>query len=633
LRQLLLPLCFILAWIENSALRCETTQSESPVLAALQAAAEKGDAHAQRQLADAYAGSIDSTNAFGWYRKAAEQGDPLSQWQLARYYEFGSGPCSVDREKARNWYLKAARQGCSNAQLDLGQLYETGRAGAPDYIEAHKWYTIAQRNDSLLARANRDRLAVKMTPEQIQEADRRADEFNRPTSTSSTPDGSVESLLARMEQAHSLPPGLSKEANPLPEIKAAAPVESKSVESLLARMAQAVPSGPSGARTSAPETKPPPPVDSAPLESLLTRMAQAVSPHSPSPSPVLVDETPFVVAKAVTPATLSPISTVTNTQVVSELQTSLPAPEGSAWSEPLPGHLSEPACVTASASDTTAPAAQLPQPTVIPAPELAMSKQIPEPVTQPSRSFAPCGKTLHSGFGLISDFRLSQAVVNVRSDDPAPLSPIRLAAIDATPTPKPTPPVHPSPPEPQPTAPAKPLKAPEMPIPTKPPTVAVEERKGNESPAVPPVQAALTLPKTPPAVVPAVQQTNLAVAKAQPTLMERMKALRSLVPMSTVAPGPTQTNHLAAPKTNAKPAVPANLLPLDKLRLSAVAALGKRRAASINGRSVFQGEETEFEFDGIRVKVRCLEVKRSSALLQVAGMAGTIELKMPQVGK
>ena len=89
------------------------------------------------------------------------------------------------------------------------------------------------------------------------------------------------------------------------------------------------------------------------------------------------------------------------------------------------------------------------------------------------------------------------------------------------------------------------------------------------------------------------------------------------------------SNSLAPAGPQPKPAAPLNPVRLDKLRLNAIAAFGKRRAAEINGQSIFQGQEVEFDVDGDRLKVRCLEIKGSSALVQVAGIAGTTELKMP----
>jgi hypothetical protein len=56
--------------------------------------------------------------------------------------------------------------------------------------------------------------------------------------------------------------------------------------------------------------------------------------------------------------------------------------------------------------------------------------------------------------------------------------------------------------------------------------------------------------------------------------------------------------------------------------------MGKRRAASINGQSVFQGEEVVFDVDGVRLNLRCVEVRESSVVLQVVGSTGTLELKM-----
>ena len=72
---------------------------------------------------------------------------------------------------------------------------------------------------------------------------------------------------------------------------------------------------------------------------------------------------------------------------------------------------------------------------------------------------------------------------------------------------------------------------------------------------------------------------------------------------------------------------------IGKLRLKAIAAFGKRRAASINGRSVFQGEEAELTIDGVSLKVHCLEITEASAVLQIAGIRGTTELRMPSAGK
>jgi hypothetical protein len=80
-----------------------------------------------------------------------------------------------------------------------------------------------------------------------------------------------------------------------------------------------------------------------------------------------------------------------------------------------------------------------------------------------------------------------------------------------------------------------------------------------------------------------------------------------------------------------EPEAAAHLTPvlLENLRLSGIGAFGKRRAASLNGRTLFQGEEAELSVNGVSMKLRCLEVKEASAIIQILGRPGAIEVKMP----
>ena len=64
------------------------------------------------------------------------------------------------------------------AQFDLGRIYEAGQGGvAMDYVEAHKWWDIAASNGEERARRSRGLVERLMTPEQIAEAKRRAQEW------------------------------------------------------------------------------------------------------------------------------------------------------------------------------------------------------------------------------------------------------------------------------------------------------------------------------------------------------------------------------------------------------------------------------------------------------------------------
>ena len=63
----------------------------------------------------------DNEQAVYWYRKAAEQGDGISQTHLGYIYSNGQ-----DVEQAVNWYRKAAEQGNALGQLSLGKMFRVG---------------------------------------------------------------------------------------------------------------------------------------------------------------------------------------------------------------------------------------------------------------------------------------------------------------------------------------------------------------------------------------------------------------------------------------------------------------------------------------------------------------------------
>ena len=115
----------------------------------------------------------------------AEQGDAISQYLLALYYELGMSVPPNDKEAFR-WYRAAAEQGFSPAQRWLGFMYAEGRGVPQDYIRAHMWYGLAAASggrdaDRKLAAKNRDSIAEKMTSEHIAEAQRLAREWKPKT--------------------------------------------------------------------------------------------------------------------------------------------------------------------------------------------------------------------------------------------------------------------------------------------------------------------------------------------------------------------------------------------------------------------------------------------------------------------
>jgi TPR repeat protein len=103
--------------------------------------AEHGDASAQNKMGDIYCGgnTPNYEEALKWYRKSAEQGNPLAQVNLGRMYERGYG-LAQNYEEALKWYRKSAEKGDAAAQYNLGVMYCFGQGVAKNFEEARKWY-------------------------------------------------------------------------------------------------------------------------------------------------------------------------------------------------------------------------------------------------------------------------------------------------------------------------------------------------------------------------------------------------------------------------------------------------------------------------------------------------------------
>ena len=83
--------------------------------------------------------------------------------------------------EALKWYRLAADQGHATAQFNLGRLYVVGRDISQDYVQAYRWFTLAEvgfPDFDVKARARaikaREVISPMMTPAQIDEAQRLA---------------------------------------------------------------------------------------------------------------------------------------------------------------------------------------------------------------------------------------------------------------------------------------------------------------------------------------------------------------------------------------------------------------------------------------------------------------------------
>ncbi len=166
-------------------------QQPNPPLANIKAAAEAGDAVSQDKLGDTFYYRGDPERAVKWYRLAAAQGIPNSQYRLAHtllFWASNARPSEKAKSQAYSdeaiaWLLKAAAKGHKRAQVDLGQLYQDGKLLKKDLPEAYKWFSLAAGAGTPLdANANigklyRDGAILNMTQEQIADGNQRVTQF------------------------------------------------------------------------------------------------------------------------------------------------------------------------------------------------------------------------------------------------------------------------------------------------------------------------------------------------------------------------------------------------------------------------------------------------------------------------
>ncbi len=109
----------------------------------------------------------------------AEEEDAMAQYSLGRMYDLGVGVPQNDA-KAAAWYKPAARKGNPYAQGNLAVLYATGRGVEQDLVLAYMYSTLAARGYEKwapdareAALRNRDWVAARMSPEELDQAQQR----------------------------------------------------------------------------------------------------------------------------------------------------------------------------------------------------------------------------------------------------------------------------------------------------------------------------------------------------------------------------------------------------------------------------------------------------------------------------
>jgi TPR repeat protein len=151
--------------------------------AAFQRAAAGGNAEAQRRLGFMYyhgdGVAQDNQRAVVLFEQSAAAGDILSASNLAKMYEFGMG-VEQDDARAAAWHRKAANMGDPLSQFNASIMYYKGQGVRRDRAEAAKWWTLAMMHGGKFAETVRQSVEsaeAKLTPEEIAEGKRRAEEW------------------------------------------------------------------------------------------------------------------------------------------------------------------------------------------------------------------------------------------------------------------------------------------------------------------------------------------------------------------------------------------------------------------------------------------------------------------------
>jgi TPR repeat protein len=147
----------------------------------LKAAAQK-ELHASCHVADLYrygkGVNVDPDEAAKWYKKEVEEQCTAAQFNLASI-------CEEQRKmpEALTWYRRAAEGADSGprtaAQAHLGELLSEGFFTTADYVEAWQWLTLAASGGDELSGIRLRRLKAKMTDEQLGEAGKRTEAFEK----------------------------------------------------------------------------------------------------------------------------------------------------------------------------------------------------------------------------------------------------------------------------------------------------------------------------------------------------------------------------------------------------------------------------------------------------------------------
>lgn len=140
-----------------SVFAAEAVQQEKPTPAALQAAADAGDAQSQFLLGKAYwhgnGVEKNQVKAVEYYTRAAEQNHADALAGLGAAHTLGQGVEKKDEALAADYFRKAAELGSAAGQMNLGIILIAGRNVDKNTAEGLSWVTKAAEKDLVKAQS------------------------------------------------------------------------------------------------------------------------------------------------------------------------------------------------------------------------------------------------------------------------------------------------------------------------------------------------------------------------------------------------------------------------------------------------------------------------------------------------
>lgn len=149
--------------------------------------ADKGISQAQflvcfREMSKPLASDETALKAEHYCTLAARQGHPVAQMMTAgMLLNTLGGRIKRDYGAAYGWAVKSAEQNVRMSQMYLATLYRDGTGVPKDYVQAVKWYLIAEARGSREAGVFAAKIKAMLSPEQVRDAKEQAARF-RPKS-------------------------------------------------------------------------------------------------------------------------------------------------------------------------------------------------------------------------------------------------------------------------------------------------------------------------------------------------------------------------------------------------------------------------------------------------------------------